>query len=64
MSTSKRGEDLDHSEINALVAERDNARASKNFARADEIRDLLDLRGVELEDTREGTRWKVKSETD
>ena len=45
-------------EIDALIAERNAARADKNFARADEIRDQLAAASIELEDLREGTRWR------
>ncbi|MDO4455940.1 MAG: cysteine--tRNA ligase, partial [Ligilactobacillus agilis] len=45
-------------EIEALIAERDAARAQKNFARSDEIRDQLKEQGIILEDTPQGTRWK------
>ena len=45
-------------EIEALIAERNQARQSKNFARSDEIRGQLHGLGVILEDTKEGTRWK------
>jgi cysteinyl-tRNA synthetase len=45
-------------EIEELIGERKAARAHRDFARADEIRDLLIKRGIALEDTREGTRWK------
>jgi cysteinyl-tRNA synthetase len=45
-------------EIDALVAERDAARAARDFARADEIRDALAERDVELLDGPEGTRWR------
>ena len=45
-------------EIDALVAERDAARAAKQWARADEIRDELTARGIELLDTPKGTRWR------
>jgi cysteinyl-tRNA synthetase len=47
-------------EIEALIAERNQARKAKNFARSDEIRGQLHERGVILEDTKEGTRWKRK----
>jgi cysteinyl-tRNA synthetase len=47
-------------EIDALVAERDEARRSRNFARADEIRDELAERGIELLDGPEGTTWRPK----
>jgi cysteinyl-tRNA synthetase len=44
-------------EIDALVAERDAARAARDFATADKIRDDLAARGVTLEDTATGTIW-------
>jgi cysteinyl-tRNA synthetase len=45
-------------EIDALVAQRNEARRSRNFAEADRIRkELLDL-GILIEDTREGTKWR------
>ncbi len=44
--------------IDALVAERDAARAAKNFARADEIRDELLAQGIVLEDGAGGTTWR------
>jgi cysteinyl-tRNA synthetase len=43
--------------IDALVRERDEARAARDFARADRIRDDLTARGVKLEDTGAGTVW-------
>ncbi|SFM38388.1 cysteine--tRNA ligase [Salibacterium qingdaonense] len=45
-------------EIEALMEERVQARKSRNFARADEIRDHLKEQGIILEDTPQGTRWK------
>lgn len=45
-------------EIEALVEERLAARQEKNWARADEIRDELKGRGIVLEDSATGTRWK------
>jgi cysteinyl-tRNA synthetase len=51
---------LSDAEIEAKIAERNQARKSRNFARSDEIRkELLEL-GIVLEDTKEGTRWKRK----
>ena len=44
-------------DIEALFAERQQARKDKNFARADEIRDELLAKGIVLKDTREGVRW-------
>ena len=45
-------------EIEKLIAERQAARKAKDFARADQIRDELLARGIELKDTREGVKWK------
>ena len=45
-------------EIEQLIEERQAARKAKNFARADEVRNLLLEKGIILEDTREGVRWK------
>jgi len=45
-------------EIDALVAERDEARRARDFARADALRDTLAERGIELLDGQEGTRWR------
>ena len=53
----KQAEILD-SDIEALIAERQEARKAKNFARADEIRNTLLEKGIVLEDTREGVKWK------
>ncbi|EEB79667.1 cysteinyl-tRNA synthetase [marine gamma proteobacterium HTCC2148] len=44
--------------IETLIQERVDAKANRNFARADEIRDSLLAEGVVLEDSREGTQWK------
>ena len=55
--TEVKKEKLD-SEIEALIEERQAARKTKNFARADEIRDQLAAEGIILEDTREGVKWK------
>ncbi|HEY0097466.1 MAG TPA: cysteine--tRNA ligase [Pyrinomonadaceae bacterium] len=45
-------------EIQALIDERQQARHRRDFARGDEIRDQLAARGIILEDTRDGVRWK------
>jgi cysteinyl-tRNA synthetase len=47
-------------EIQALIDERQEARHRRDFARADEIRDELAERGIVLEDTKDGVRWKKK----
>ncbi|GLG02575.1 cysteine--tRNA ligase [Alicyclobacillus hesperidum subsp. aegles] len=48
-------------EVEALIEERQSARARRDFARADEIRDILKHRGIILEDTPQGTRWSFES---
>ncbi len=53
----KKQEMLD-SDIEALIEERQAARKAKNFQRADEIRNELLDKGIILEDTREGVKWK------
>ncbi len=45
-------------DIEALVEERQEARRQRNFARSDEIRDTLAEKGIVLEDTKDGVRWK------
>ncbi|MGB4660063.1 MAG: DALR domain-containing protein, partial [Mobilitalea sp.] len=57
IEAEKKTELLD-ADIENLIEERQNARKNKNFARSDEIRDLLLEKGILLEDTREGVRWK------
>ena len=57
LSVERRQEILD-SEIESLIRERQEARKAKNFGRADEIRKELLDRGIILEDTREGVKWK------
>ena len=46
--------------IDALVAERTQAKKQRNFARADQIRNELAEKGVVLEDSKDGVRWKRK----
>ncbi len=45
-------------DIEALIAERTQSKQAKDFARADAIRDELLAKGIVLEDTREGVKWK------
>jgi len=47
-------------EIEGLIAERQDARHDRDFARSDEIRDQLADKGIILEDTKDGVRWKRK----
>ena len=47
-------------EIDALIAERTEARKAKNWARADEIRNQLTEMGIVLEDTPQGVKWHRK----
>ncbi|MBK9438881.1 MAG: cysteine--tRNA ligase [Chloracidobacterium sp.] len=47
-------------EIEALISDRQEARRNRNFERSDQIRDLLAEKGIMLEDTKDGVRWKRK----
>lgn len=51
-------QELLDADIEKLIRERQDARKQKNFARADEIRNELLEKGIVLEDTREGVKWK------
>ncbi len=62
LETAKAGRSVDAATeawIEARIQERTEARSSRDFARADAIRDELAARGIVLEDSAEGTRWKV-----
>jgi cysteinyl-tRNA synthetase len=48
----------DESQVETIIAARQEARAARDFARADALRDELLAMGIELEDTAEGPRWK------
>jgi cysteinyl-tRNA synthetase len=50
--------ELDATSIEVLIAERQQAKKDKNFARSDQIRDELKAQGVVLEDARTGTTWR------
>ena len=54
------GLDLDRSEIDNLIRERETARAVKNWQRADEIRDQLLKMKVVVEDTASGSDWRLE----
>jgi cysteinyl-tRNA synthetase len=51
-------EELLESDIEQLIEDRNEARRQRNFARSDEIRDELAVKGIVLEDTKDGVRWK------
>jgi len=55
---SRGGDEISEADIEALIAERQQSKKDKNFARADEIREELKAKGVVLEDSREGTKWR------
>ena len=52
-------EGISVAEIEALIEERRRAKAEKNYARSDEIRNLLAEKGVTLIDTKEGTHYRI-----
>lgn len=54
----EKDEEMPDEDIVKMIEERTNAKKERNFARADEIREELLARGIQLEDTREGVRWK------
>jgi cysteinyl-tRNA synthetase len=53
-------ESLTDETIEALVAERTLAKKQRNFARADQIRNELAAKGIVIEDSKDGVRWKRK----
>ena len=53
------GDTLDAARIEALIAQRDAARAARDFTRADAVRGELAALGIAIEDGPHGTRWKV-----
>ncbi len=52
--------ELSEAKIEDLIAQRQAAKKTRNFARADEIRNELASAGIVLEDTKDGVRWKRK----
>lgn len=54
----KKGSSEDEAQVEALIAERTQARKDKNWKRSDEIRDQLKAMGVTIEDGKDGTTWK------
>jgi cysteinyl-tRNA synthetase len=55
---------LSKADIDALVAERTQAKKARNFARADAIRNDLLAKGILIEDSKDGSTWKWKPITD
>lgn len=55
---AEKQETLLDADIEAMIAQRQEARKAKDFARADAIRSELLEKGIALEDTREGVKWK------
>jgi cysteinyl-tRNA synthetase len=55
---AQKKEELLDEEVDLLIQDRQDARKNKDFKKADEIRNLLLEKGIILEDTREGVRWK------
>lgn len=53
------GSEVDAAQVDALIAERNAARAARDFARADQIRAELASMNVTIEDGAQGTRWRV-----
>jgi cysteinyl-tRNA synthetase len=51
---------INDAEVDALVAERTLAKKQRNFARADAIRNELAEKGIVIEDSKDGVRWKRK----
>ncbi|MGP9822516.1 cysteine--tRNA ligase [Salinarimonas sp. NSM] len=56
---ARSAEGLDIATVEALVAERTAARAAKNWAESDRLRDVLAGMGVTVKDSKEGTTWEV-----
>jgi cysteinyl-tRNA synthetase len=54
----KKGSSEQEAQVNALIAERNEARKQKQWARSDEIRDQLKEMGVTIEDSKDGTTWR------
>ena len=52
-------QEIDTAEIESLIAQRDEAKAAKNWTLADELRDKLITMGITIKDTREGTKWHL-----
>ena len=60
LGINKAKKDLDTNSIEQLIQERAEARQSKDFQKADKIREELSKKGIEIEDTPDGTIWRSK----
>lgn len=60
MKIEKEAVEVDEELVNRLIAERNEARANKNYGRSDEIRAQLLAMNIEVLDSKEGTTWRVK----
>jgi len=56
---SNPGAEVDVEKVNALVSQRELARAGENWQRADEIRDELSAMGIQIQDGPKGTEWRT-----
>lgn len=59
--TKNRNAGTDEKEINELIEKRAEAKKNKDYKTADEIRDQLLAKGIELKDTSRGTTWTMKN---
>lgn len=60
MTIEREAIEVDEELVNRLIAERNEARANKNYGRSDEIRGELLAMNIEVLDSKEGTTWRVK----
>jgi cysteinyl-tRNA synthetase len=60
LEVTRAADALSDDQVEALIAERRQARKTRNFQRSDAIRDELTAKGIILEDTKDGIRWKRK----
>jgi cysteinyl-tRNA synthetase len=60
LEVTRSADALSDAQVEALIAERQQARKARDFKRSDAIRDELTAKGIILEDTKDGIRWKRK----
>ena len=56
----KSGSEVDEAWIESMIQQRADAKKAKNFAESDRIRDELAAQGIILQDSREGTTWRIE----